>query len=87
MVYSESMRGVLQRGSISGIILAGVSLVTIIGAVVGLAVSSQNITKETQARISRSDVHLVKGSVSGTRIDDRTVRLFGDFCYSRYRCV
>ncbi|MBP9797609.1 hypothetical protein KBC70_00495 [Candidatus Woesebacteria bacterium] len=73
-----------QKGTISGVILAGVSLITIIGAVVGLAVSNQTVTTESQARIANSDVHLVKDSVNGSLEDERTVELSGEFCFSRY---
>ena len=51
---------------------------------VGLAISSRTVTTETQARIANSDVHIVKGSIKGSVIDERTVDLWGDFCYSRY---
>ena len=72
-----------QRGSIASIVLAGVSLVTIVGAVVGLALQN-SVTTTTQARVVNSPVRLVKGTAGGQRINDRIVRLYGDFCYTRY---
>ena len=73
-----------QRGSVSGLLLAGMGVFAVIAATVGIAINNRNLVTNTQASVPFGDVRIEEGSVDVDPIDKRSVDVEARLCFGTH---
>src|SRR3989344_4893694 len=82
--YNKSGIGMNRKqGSISGLLLAGISVVAIITAVAGLQLNNRSLNKQVEADTMTADARLIKDSATLTKIKDNQIQIRASFCYAQ----
>lgn len=73
-----------NKGSVAGIIIAGISVIAVIAAVAGIADNNNLLQRSSQAALNSTGIMLQEGTLNVNRIDDNHVEISGKICYSTY---
>jgi hypothetical protein len=71
-----------NRGSIAGMLVAGISVIALAATVIGI--TQNNLGTSSQAALNSTGVMLQENTLDVRRIDDTHVEISGQICYSRH---